>query len=314
VLTENALLPSQRALLKYSLALADPRSSAPCGYPGTPSVPSFKAKFVSNGTFSTGSTDGYGYAVFSPTYASNSIAGKYSPGGALAFLDWANASNAYVPTNFTSAQMVASYVKGRVVAAALYIRNVTPLLNRGGQLTLFRQPDGQNVTAATSGYNSYGEINNLKVTGHAFAPDASSGKWSMIEYVKSDPSDYDFHGANYPQNTGYCVGAIAVAPNATPQTYEYEWVQICEFIGGQDSANAQIPGTSPSVASVHVVPVENRIVALQHTTAHQTKDALGKMTGIANTVKTVVDEGKAAFTALKSTATSVMEFAAAASA
>jgi hypothetical protein len=166
------------------------------------------------------------------------------------------------------------------------------------------------MTAATSGYNSLAEINNLRAEGNAFSHDATDGKWKKIDYAKTDITDYDFVGADYPTNTGYSVGFIASSPTATPQTYEYEIVEIIECMGCIDNTNAPIPSLTTTPGSLHTQPVEARVVALQKTVSHNLAPVTSQLVAVSNTIKTVVDEGKAVYTAIRGAASSILEFAA----
>jgi hypothetical protein len=245
--------------------------------------------------------------VFVPCY-DNSVAGKYSAGGAFAYVNWANPSDAILPNNL--GQYSTNYLKGRVVSAALYVRNVTPLLNRGGQLISFRTPDSTNAITAITGLNNIAEVMQLKGDGNAFSHDASDGKWKTLHYHKSDPSDYDYQGGSYPQNTAYCMGFLASAPTTSLQTFEYEFVEIIESIGVMDTNAAALYGTTTTTPSIHTQAVEGRIVSHQKKAAYQTLPTLTWVSDAANAVKTTIDESRAAFGAVKGAVSSAMELAA----
>lgn len=307
------MTPSHRAAVKYALALADPRSSGPCGLPYFPSVPSVKYKWTTCGTFSTSSVDGVGFITVAPCYDNSSTCVEYSQSSATTHDAWTNHSPAtQAMCTVPAANLGASYMGARTVALALYIRNVTPLLNRGGQCIFVRGADGLSMRTALTGFNTLAEINAQRASGNAVSIDASTGRWHSFDYIKTDPTDYDYVHASFPAGTGFCLGAYATAPATSVQTFEWEIVHLCEYIGQFDNNAAVLPGTTPSNAH-HMAPaVEARVVRAQTTPEHNLSSPLQKLQSGANFVTEVLNEGRAAYTAVKGAAGSILELAAAA--
>lgn len=245
------------SLRNYTRAVLDPFGSPAVGSPQFPVLASLKMKVIQRGTFTT-STDYVGYIAAGPVYANysgamyvNNTVGAADGFGSGGFL--ASVGHPYLFTDFG-----ATTLKGRVIGCALRIRNITPLLNRGGTAYVFRDPDGANLVVVG---NTVASVQRFASQG-CWAPGDTSGGWSTVVYCKTDPADYDYYESYRPERTSNtCVGAYVTGFAGNAQTYEFEVCNIYELIGTTGAAWGVLPGAAINNDSHHLTNVADAHVA-----------------------------------------------------
>jgi len=133
----------------------------------------------------------------------------------------ANTNSPY-PSTYTREQVAL-----RLVAAGLRIRNITPLLNRGGSLVGCETLGHQDIVGST--------LTALLNQDTAERCNSSSEEWTSVMWHPTDPRELQFLAASdipagYPSNANV-LGFCFVAPVAIPQTYEWELVVAFEAKG-----------------------------------------------------------------------------------
>lgn len=264
------------SLRAYIRAIIDPFRSAPAGIPGFPMVPSLKVKVIQRGTFVTSTVDGIGYVIVGPACASGASSWSQN-NSALAADGFVNQVAITTTGHPYSASDFGSYLKSRVVGCALRIKNVTRSYDRGGMAYVIREPDGRGLDQPV-GVNTVAAVQRFATQG-GWAPADTSGSWTQINYVKTDPTDYDYFQSWIPENTSArCLGAYIVAPGVQ-QTYEYEQCVIYEVIGSTSGGAGFLPGATElephhmtSTADAMATKVLNAHVEKQHSLGQRAAD------------------------------------------
>ncbi len=229
---EDVLSP---AISQYIDAIVDPFEAPPCSLPNQPPLMTRPAKYWTKGTFSSSpvaGAGGVGFVIMNPgSGISNNTPSVLTNSAALALpqIDITTAgafTNYFSNADYPAADFGAAAKQGRVVAAGLRIRNITPNLSRGGQCIGLASPAHETLSGLT--------VTNLD----AFQESARHGgkdlsSWIEVTWRPVDTDDYDFMitfpAANQPN--GATLGFIVVAPSGSPQTYEFEAYGIYELQG-----------------------------------------------------------------------------------
>jgi len=224
--------------------------------------PSRKYKSFARGTFVTGTTDSWGY-VFCEPYASNdSSVVEFSAGGAFVYDAFGNASTSGTNSPYANATFNSTGNLSRNNACGLRIRNITPMLNRGGTCYALRSASDQRLTGAFSSI-----IANLDVTGNSKRCDTSGDRWNYLYWVPRDVDQTEFQP--YAYTVADAVGTqifanlafVAQAPAGTPQTYEWEYVCWSDII--TTAASLAIHGATQNDPHIHTMKAHQVIAALQ---------------------------------------------------
>lgn len=243
------------SLRAYIRAVVDPFRSAPAGIPCFPMVPSLKMKVVQRGTFVTSTADGIGYVLVGPVCASGATLWVQNS-AALAADGFANQVGITTTGHPYTTSDFGAYLKSRVVGCALRIKNATRSQDRGGMAYVIREPDGRALDAPL-GVNTVAAVQRFATQG-GWAPADTSGQWSQMNYVKTDPSDYDYYQSFSPAGTSLkCIGAYIVAPGVQ-QTYEYEQCILYEVIGSTSGGSGVLPGAT-EVEPHHMTPTADSV-------------------------------------------------------
>jgi len=157
----------------------------------------------------------------------------------------------YAVANF-GATNAANSVQARVVAFGLRIRNITPALTRGGQCVGLAHPAHASLDTFT-----VADMDAFAESGRHSGKDL--GSWIELTWrpVDSDDTDffYTFAAPNAPD--AGTLGFLAVAPSASPQTYEYEAYGLYEIQGNIGDKAISIADPTGHAA------VSNTLVAAQ---------------------------------------------------
>lgn len=195
--------------------------------PATPAAP--LTTWV-KGVFVTGTTPEKGFVSMAPrqmcvndaaavAYTTSAFVGTtIVTSGTGVFI--AQPNSPYVTADFGVDPAIAD-MQYRVVAAGLRVRNITPIVDRGGRLQLTAEPDhnslvGSDYTDLTAYDSTYsGKID---------------GDWSTVVYVPARTSNSDYLDGI---NGNHTLGVICAAPAGKPQTYEYEGWAHFQLIGAK---------------------------------------------------------------------------------
>lgn len=234
--------------------------------------PTRKLRLYARGQTTTSSAagdGGWGYVYISPNCANNATSAFFAVNSpTLAADTFANPVVASRPNSpYASGDFLASGLKSRISSCCLRVRNITPMLNRGGTLYAMRSPDDEPLP---TGFFDV-QIGELDVTGNSWRCDTSGGKWSYLPWAPRERDQMEFSitsGSVTANNNGAqmqrTLAFVFQAPSLSfPQTYEYEYVMYVEILGG-GLVNEQIHGATrgeshPDTEKVH------QIVSILHT-------------------------------------------------
>lgn len=209
------------------------------------SLPSFKTKWTSRGTFAAGTT-GFGYVSLNPyLMAQSSVA--VNPTGTQAPINFSlstyTGTVAHVRPTTTSVNTAfagsnsqysmndlvfgnAQNFSFRLVGAGLRVRFIGTNLNQGGRLILFRNRN--NIPAAVDI-----NVNNV-LTDIYYSTDPVDRSWREVTYAPASTDD-----ANYEEESDPTTGGIdyrimyALVEGVVPgQSFEFEAIGHFEYIGG----------------------------------------------------------------------------------
>lgn len=129
-------------------------------------------------TSSAAGDGGWGYVYISPNIASDASSSFFAINSpTLAANSFANPIGSLGPNSpYLTGAFGVSALKCRVSSCCLRIRNITPMLNRGGTLYALRSADD----GPLPGQDFNITIGELDVTGNSWRCDTSGGKWSYL--------------------------------------------------------------------------------------------------------------------------------------
>lgn len=232
---------------KYALAITDPWNTQAAGacLPTWPCPPSQKVMLRYRGETTIGS-NGVGMVCVSPCLSNNSV-GVWTTditwaGTTVTANDAAGgvSSATFVGSPYTAAQLAdvdpSQTVRGRIVSVGASIEYTGPLLDRGGMIYAYSQPNHENVTTLTVA--EIASLDNSKV-------ESNRGQKVRIVGVPVQPTDVDFHqGTSNKALYPWYEGTSATSPNtaASPcmaflvtgeigNTYQVTVVIHAEYIG-----------------------------------------------------------------------------------
>jgi len=169
-----------------------------------------------------------------------------------------------------------SAVEVRLVACGLRVRNVTPLLNRGGSIIGVETPAHDDITNQT-----FGQVNAYDQSGLGDA----SGNWNAVTWHPIRQSEYDFfNGAFIGSNNTevatnrHCLAFVATAPPSTPQTYEVEIYVVFETVG--DACHGLTPSESDPVGMASVQNHFSSVQARKPAVLKNTYETVGTMASV----------------------------------
>lgn len=214
----------------YLMVLENPFSGNTACIPSLYNFPTLKQSLRSQGTFQTG-TAGAGFVYFNPWYFYNNQNAVNWTDPTYAGLVFANTgtgvNNSFLPSPYAFPTTDTS-IEGRLVAAGLRIRNVTPLLARGG-------------TCAAGESQNHADLSGLNITNFMMMDtteriQTSGEAWQSVVYHPNDPSELEYYGLETntaPQFMNFILGFLAIAPSVTNATQLYEWeaYSVVEYKG-----------------------------------------------------------------------------------
>jgi hypothetical protein len=216
---------------EYGNALCNPFDT-----PGGPCIPygnfpyrSQKVKVFCRSRFALGTT-GQGYASCVPVSTNDTgcvaITASNSVGtAATLFSAYTNLSTLFVTQiPYTAAQVTASQVQARVVAAGLRVKYVGALASRNGTVVGYEDPDHRNAQTLYS-------FDTLASNPYSMMDRIGSDHWDMTVCYSgpSDPAHVEFLNSATPlNNTQFMMIAIS---GAAGDVYEVEYYSHLEYIG-----------------------------------------------------------------------------------
>lgn len=249
--------PEDAALVNHVHASIYPFHSQPVNscYPHQP--PSRKLKTFSRGTFATDTlaNSGWGYVYTCPCAASNPTTSQMGQSQSIATTNDQFTSPFAITTNspYVTADFGAASLTSRFVSCGLRVRNITPMLDRGGTLYALKSPNDYLLPGAT--FNSL--IADLDVTGNCWRCDTSGGKWSYLAWCPGDRDQMEFtnNSVAFDQtNSTLMARTLAFVAQSTPgivQTYEWEIVEHFE-VNAQGSSGDLLHSNTRGLSHPHV--------------------------------------------------------------
>lgn len=229
-----------------------------------------KIRGYTRGEFTTSSADNWGFIYACPSQANNTSSLQMATNTlATAANAFANVQGVVAPnTPFAITDFGNLLLKSRITCCSLRIRNITPLLDRGGTLYAVRSPDDGSLPAQ----NFDSIISEYDITGNSWRCDTSGGKWNYLSWAPRDMDQMEFTPNPVPtsdfglSNMARTMAFIAKAPgslNEFPQTYEWEFVVHGEVLGG-GTVNEQAHGATRG-QSHHLTNKVHQVIAELHT-------------------------------------------------
>jgi len=254
--SRSRMMTVSKCCADYIRAIENPFSGISCCVPGNYNQPSRKANLWVKGTFSTGPT-GFGCVVVNPQFL---LFNNNSGGADANVAPVISTTNSYastnVPTyNYTNVLIPApnspydgstGALRARLVACGVRVRNITPLMYRGGQVLLCESP-----THGTLGNVNFSYINSFITSGSGNA----SGSWSSVVWHPMDSDEQDWRsgielGTNIApgQFSTWSLVAAASSTSSQAQIYEYQVYAVAEYVGadvtGITSSPSDVQGMS----------------------------------------------------------------------
>jgi len=242
-------------------------------------VPSRKVKAYARGTFTTSTgaagSDGWGYLISTP-FASNNPAAtylNYSNGGVLPYDNFTNpVAVAVTNSPYTAAEFGTGLLNQRIASYSIRVRNITPMLNRGGTLFALKTANDYDFNGA-GGFNAI--IGQLDVTGNAIRCDTSGNEWQTLSWCPRDSDQFEYTSADRTvnfSNSGIALtrnmAFVAQSPgpfgvgSTTAQTYEWEW--CCHFdVISANNNNYSIHGATRGISHLQVAKANQIVNDLQ---------------------------------------------------
>jgi len=263
-------------------------------------LPSRKFKTYARGTFSTAANpaavNNWGFVYITPIFCNNPIVNEcaFSTGTAVGHDGFTNAT-VLPATNspYTRTDFAISFGQARPLSCALRVRNITPMLNRGGTLYAMKSPNDAELT--TQPFDV--QIPELDVIGHVHRCDTSGDGWQTISWCPRDidqmeytpnPSCQNFSGNQMIRTLAFVAQAPGPGTNlALQQTYEFEACWHWDMIT-VDSRTEQQHGLTRGLSHPHVEKVQQIIGELQTKPQVIQNNASN---AIANFVVDVIDAG-----------------------
>lgn len=239
----------------YLKALENPFSGASACIPSEFNFPSLKQSVMAYGTFATGA-GGVGWVSVIPfacpyvgtgsgSYWPNPIG--YTSGG-FTGTTFTNYVNPNVGTSSCNSPYLSNFtdtaVGTRLVGCGLRVRNVTPLLNRGGSLIGLEELNHQSLSLASFSAST------MMLEDIARPMSSTSDEWQSVVYHPQAPQEINWYYAfqaypptyvTGPYDTDF-LGFLATSNAVTPQTYE--WQVVCAF----EAKGTLVHGLSPSLS------------------------------------------------------------------
>jgi hypothetical protein len=228
----NPVLGMSQCAKEYLNVLNNPFSGNVACVPCEFNFPSLKQSFRAAGTFTTGLA-GVGFVSMNPFVmvlqgalgvAPNPIAYSLSNFTSLAFQPIgttgvaAAVSTCPYPSSLTFEQCVF-----RLVAAGLRVRNVTPLLSRGGSLIGIETMNHDPLTGLT--------IDGALLEDSSERCNTNSTNWNSVVFHPQQPSEISFNGPSVSVNFMGFIAQSTANDGTVAQIYEWEAIVAVETKG-----------------------------------------------------------------------------------
>jgi len=250
---KSALSPCAR---DYLSVLENPFSGKTSCIPVDTNFPTRKFSVFSRGVFNTGSS-AFGFVMFSPqsSFMNDSVAVYFSGttyGGTTFTASGTGVYSAYTNSDYTGASLGGDELSARLVGAGLRVRNVTPMLSRGGSCVGVESPNHINLTNYT--------FANVMAFDEAARITTTRDIWSSVVHHPQDDDDFDFLASTGSPGSiqFYYLGFCADAPASSPQTYEYECYAAYEAKG------SFVRGLTPSFTDpMGMAAIQNTVMSVE---------------------------------------------------
>lgn len=195
-------------------------------------------------------------------------------------------------------------VQVRIVGFGLRVRNTTPYMNRGGNLYGAETVNHEDIGGAGNGNLFAYNVSTLNLLDTSSPLSATSNSWHSVTWHPQDDDEFDF---NAPRANNYVVtngnddalifnstlGFIAVAPSATPQSYEYEAWGIYEAKG------INTRGVTPSASDpIGMAAVQNASSSVAMRKPH-TGDRLARVSRVIGQVGGMMSNAYSAYQSVR---------------
>lgn len=260
------------ALVKHIHASLYPFDAQPTNPCFRLQMPSRKLKSYSRGTFSTAThpstaVNNWGFVYITPVFCSDPTINEcaYSAGSVVGHDSFTNGT-AFSQTSspFTRATYSTSALQARPLSCSLRVRNITPMLSRGGTLYAVKSPQDTQLSAQP--FDTL--ISDLDVVGHAQRCDTSGDGWQTISWCPRDVDQMEYVAAASAQNFNSAqmlrtIAFVAQAPGspttvANQQTYEWEAVWHFDVIA-DSSLTDYVHSSTRGIAHPHIEKVQQII-------------------------------------------------------
>lgn len=264
----------------YMHSVLNPADAPAAGMP-VGGIPSEKNKCWTRGKMNTGTT-GFGFIMVSPGLGmANDSVSIYNSIGTYAGSTLTTAATGVVSANsnspYASSAFSASGLKGRLVACEVRIRYTGTELNRGGDCTVFCDPNHQELNGLTDVQ--------LLANASAGRSDIEMREWISCKYNGVvDPNEESFVTALTPTAMKCANKCMAIVINSAvaAQPFDYEVYWHFEIIG---SLGASMTATSPDNVGHAAVNSATQKAQIDHAGSHEEEGFLHKaVTTVLHTV------------------------------
>jgi hypothetical protein len=227
--------------------LNNPFSGNVACVPSEFSFPTLKQNFRASGTFTTG-TAGFGFVSFNPFAAvfqvappdvSNPVVFSLSAFASLAVQPYVFGTACAITTSPYPPTYVQEQMTFRLVAAGLRVRNVTPLLNRGGSLIGIETMNHDSLVGTS--------IPGALLEDTAERCNTNSTGWQSVVYHPMQYAELSFYAPSLTIGVPF-IGFLAqttASDGTVPQIYEFEACSVVELKGSM--AHGLTPSMSDPV-------------------------------------------------------------------
>jgi hypothetical protein len=261
------------------------RTKAIVGLPRFPVSNSYKVRGWLDVTITTG-TNGFGFLAINPALVNNVNCICYSNSAATYTGTSVPATNAgtagttavgFANLPFTSAQLAAQTLQGRIVACGFSVTSTTATLYEQGVLQVYFDPNHADLTGSTPAL--------ISSRGEALTTMVKKGDEHHYAYTLINETEMTYQAVSYPlNNTAGVSNAIIMlsgAAGANPVSALVKLNIICEFNGTTAENTATPNGIGPPDAIHHIMMACQRLH--DHKISHPEKiftprqiDKLGK--------------------------------------
>lgn len=213
-------------VVKYASALENPFKviDGAC-IPDMHSIPSYKMRYHSKGTFTIG-TSGVGFIAINAGCQANNVNAIFASTVDYNGTVIATAGTGVTPQVFVGLPYASTSfgnddndVQGRLVGCGLRIRYIGTKLNEGGRVVMARHPTNKSLVSQS--------IAGLLSSYQQLETESVSTRWRTCTYRPVSSADYEYKGNNGVDQ----VSMAALVQSSAGNEFEYEVVSYYEFAG-----------------------------------------------------------------------------------